>query len=67
MLIVNYLGVPICTSFPLDKSQHKSCASSIEGAVPGGEGGERERVAIGHDVRGVVAEMEERRRGIAER
>ena len=53
---VSYLGVPICTSFPLYGSQHKSCASSIERAVPGGEGGERERVAIGHDVRGGVAE-----------
>jgi len=34
--------------------------------VPGGEGGERERVAIGHDVRRCVAEMEERRDETAE-
>ena len=35
--------------------------------VPGGEGGERERVAIGHDVRRCVAKMEEWRDEIAER
>jgi hypothetical protein len=35
--------------------------------VPGGEGGERERVAIGHDVRGGAADMEKRRKEIAER
>jgi hypothetical protein len=35
--------------------------------VPGGEGGERERVAIGHDVRRAVAEMGKRRKEIAKR